>query len=151
MAQSLSQVHLHLIFSTKNRAPYLLDAGIRDEMYAYLATAFRGQNAPAHTIGGMPDHVHALFSLPRDKDVATIVAAVKRNSSIWMKKKGPDYGAFQWQSGYGVFSVSHSNLKRVIRYVRSQEEHHKALSFQDEFRRFLRRHGVEYDERYVWD
>jgi REP element-mobilizing transposase RayT len=120
-------------------------------MYAYLATTFKGQNAPAHVIGGMPDHVHALFSLPRDRDIAAIVAAVKRNSSIWVKTKGAEYGSFQWQSGYGVFSVSHSNLGRVSRYIRNQEEYHKALSFQDEFRKLLRRHGVEFDERYVWD
>ncbi|MCL4693883.1 MAG: transposase [Candidatus Hydrogenedentes bacterium] len=151
MAQSLAQVHLHLIFSTKNRVPHLAESTVRNEMFAYLASTFNGLNAPAHIICGMPDHVHALFSLPRDKDIAGIVAEVKRSSSIWVKKRDNAYKLFQWQSGYGVFSVSHSNLGRVARYIRGQEEHHRTLSFQDEFRRFLKRHGVAFDERYVWD
>ncbi|MCC6696755.1 MAG: transposase [Candidatus Hydrogenedentes bacterium] len=151
MAQSLAQVHLHLVFSTKNRVASFRDTRIRNELHAYLAAAFKAQGAPAHTIGGTSDHLHVLFGLPRDCEIASLVANVKRNSSIWIKTKGPAYGSFHWQNGYGVFSVSHSHVDKVAAYVRDQDTHHRRLSFQDEYRSLLRKHGVQFDERYVWD
>lgn len=124
---------------------------IRDELHAYLAATFKAHGAPAHTIGGTSDHVHALFSLPRDCEIASLVANVKRSSSIWVKTKGPGCESFHWQNGYGVFSVSHSHVDKVSAYITQQDAHHKVLSFQDEFRRMLQKQGVEFDERYVWD
>lgn len=134
MPQSLSQVHLHLVFSTKDRVPFLSNPSIRRQMHAYLATALTSLGSFHRIIGGTADHIHALFDLSRTSDIAKIVRELKRSSSIWVKTKGKDTASFHWQQGYGVFSVSHSNLKRVSEYIRNQEEHHKKLSFQDEYR-----------------
>jgi putative transposase len=151
MAQSLAKVFVHIIFSTKGRAPFLADPGLRREMHAYLAALLKAQDAPAQVVGGTADHVHVLCALPRDTPISKIVGELKRGSSRWAKSKGGGLEGLYWQNGYGVFSVSHSNLTRVRDYIRDQVRHHETRSFQDEFLRFLRRHGVDYDKRYVWD
>lgn len=151
MAQSLSKLWSHLIFSTKDRYPFLGDLGIRGELHAYVAGILRKHGCPTLQVGGPRDHVHALFALSKNHSIAQIVYEVKRGSSKWIKTKGQLYRKFHWQNGYGAFSVSQSHVGQVRSYILNQEQHHRKVSFQDEFREFLRRYDVEYDERYVWD
>ncbi len=150
MPQSLSRILVHLVFSTKNRVPALaLD--IQAEVHAYLAVVLRENGCPALQVGGAEDHVHILFALSRTLTVAQVVEKAKTSSSKWLKTKGPAFEDFHWQSGYGVFSVSQSDADAVIQYIRDQAEHHRKMSFQTEYRLFLDRYHVAYDERYIWD
>ena len=151
MAQSLARLWTHLIFSTKNRFPFLTDKVVRAEMHAYLAEVLRNHDCETLIVGGVEDHVHALFTLSRTLPIASIVKEVKRTSSGWIKEVVPKLAKFHWQGGYAAFSVSQSNLQEGIRYIENQEEHHKRVTFQDEYRAFLKAYGVDYDERYVWD
>ncbi len=150
MPQSHACLHCHLIFSTKNREPFLT-AALQPRLYEYMGGILRGHKCCLVAAGGMPDHVHLLASLHREVSVAEAVRLVKSNSSGWVHETFPDLAAFAWQSGYGAFAVSYSEVKRVKGYIAGQEKHHKTRSFQDEFREFLKRHDIEYDERYVWD
>ena len=147
--QSLSRVILHLIFSTKDRSPALADEALRCDLHAYLAATARDLGCPAIRVGGVADHVHVVCCLARTVSVANLVAKLKMGSSRMLKAKSGT--RFQWQNGYGAFSVSESALGNVVEYVANQALHHRRLSFQEEYRVFLRRHGVEFDERYVWD
>ena len=151
MPQSLARVWIHLIFSTKNRFPFLSDKVVRADMYAYLAQMLREQDCETLIVNGVEDHVHALFALSRTHSIASVVKEIKRTSSGFAKELSASLAKFQWQAGYGAFSVSQSNLADVVRYIEEQEEHHKRVSFQDEYRAFLKAYGIEYDERYVWD
>ena len=151
MAQSLSRLWTHLIFSTKNRFPFLSDKTIRADMHSFLATMLREHNCETLIVNGVEDHVHALFALSRTHSIASVVKEIKRTSSGWVKNFSPKLAKFHWQGGYGAFSVSQSNLEEVIRYIENQEEHHKRVTFQDEYRAFLRAYGIVYDERYLWD
>ena len=151
MAQSLSRLWTHLIFSTKSRTPFLNEPRIRSDMQAYLAAVLRSHDCETLIVGGTADHVHALFNLSRKYSIATIVREIKRTSSAWVKDVAPSRKRFHWQNGYGAFSVSQSHMDRVFRYIEQQEEHHRRISFQDEYRSFLEKYGIEYDERYVWD
>ncbi|HKO59600.1 MAG TPA: IS200/IS605 family transposase [Pyrinomonadaceae bacterium] len=151
MAQSLARLWTHLIFSTKNRFPFLTDKQIRTDMRAYLATMLRQQDCETLIVNGVEDHIHALFALSRSHSIASVVKEIKRTSSGFAKELSPSLTKFHWQNGYGAFSVSQSNLDDVIRYIENQEEHHKRVTFQDECRAFFKAYGIEYDERYVWD
>ncbi len=151
MAQSLSRLWTHLIFSTKDRTPFLRDKPIRSDMHSYLAKMLREYDCETIIVGGVEDHIHALFALSRKHSIATVVREVKRTSSKWIKEISSRYRAFYWQAGYGAFSVSQSNLTEVIAYIENQELHHRRVTFQDEYRAFLRAYGIAYDERYVWD
>ncbi len=151
MPQSLARVWIHLIFSTKNRFPFLSDKKVRADMHAYLAQMLREQDCETLIVNGVEDHVHALFALSRTNAIASVVKEIKRTSSGFAKDLSPTLAKFQWQSGYGAFSVSQSNLVDVVKYIEDQEEHHKRVSFQDEYRAFLKAYGIDYDERYVWD
>jgi REP element-mobilizing transposase RayT len=151
MAQSLARLWTHLIFSTKNRYPFLTDKVLRAEMHAYLAEVLRNHDCETLIVGGVEDHTHSLFALSRTLPIASVVKEVKRTSSAWVKEAWPKVARFHWQGGYAAFSVSQSNLAGVIRYIENQEEHHKRVTFQDEYRTFLKAYGIEYDERYVWD
>jgi putative transposase len=151
MAQSLSRIWTHLIFSTKDRFPFLSDANVRQDVCAYLATVLRSHDCETLIVNGTGDHVHALFNLSRKHSVATIVKEIKRTSSGWLKERSPTLRKFHWQNGYGAFSVSQSHLGRVCRYIEEQERHHERKTFQDEFRNFLKKYEVKYDEKYVWD
>ncbi len=150
MPQSLSKVIVHLIFSTRDRESWL-DRKVRQRIHAYLATICRDLGAQAHRVGGVADHVHIITTLPRTLSQAQMVEQVKKTSSKWIKSLGPEYRGFFWQRGYGAFSVSPSQLDAALAYVDNQEEHHRVRSFQEEYRDFLKKHGVECDERYVWD
>jgi len=150
MPQSLSRILVHLIFSTKNRAP-VLTREMRPELHAYLVGVLFNIDCPALQIGGMEDHVHLLFGLARTRTMAEVVEITKTSSSKWLKTKSQSLKDFHWQSGYGAFSVSQSAAESVISYIRDQDEHHRTMTFQEEYRRFLDRYQVVYDERYVWD
>jgi REP element-mobilizing transposase RayT len=151
MPQSLAKLWVHLIFSTKDRYPFLSDKSLRTDMHAYLATVLRNHECETLIVGGVEDHVHALFALSRNYSIADIVKEIKRTSSRWIKEKSPTQKKFSWQHGYGAFSVSQSHLDQVTCYIERQEEHHRRVTFQDEYRAFLKKYNVEYDERYVWD
>lgn len=150
MPQSLAKIYLHLVFGTKNRAPMLTDT-VRDPLHRYLAAVLERLGCGVISIGSVEDHVHLLFELARTASVSDVVEELKKSSSKWLKTQpGIDKG-FAWQNGYGVFSVSVSNAGAVRDYVARQREHHQTRSFEDEFRLLLERHGVAYDQRYVWD
>lgn len=151
MPQSLSSVYLHLVFSTKDRMPLLNDPVLRGELHAYLGGISKQLDCPPIIVGGVEDHVHIFARMGRGISQSDWVKEVKRVSSAWIKTRVPEMGKFSWQAGYGVFSVSASNLSAVESYIATQEEHHRKVSFMDEYRGFLRKHGVEWDDRYVWD
>ena len=151
MAQSLANVLLHVIFSTKNRTPFLRDFNLQKDMHAYLTGAFKNLDSPALSVVGAMDHVHVLCQLSRKISIADLVKEAKMESSKWAKTGDRAVASFKWQNGYAVFSVSQSNVAHVRRYIANQEEHHRKKTFQDELRTFLRRHEIEFDERYVWD
>ncbi|MGB6222090.1 IS200/IS605 family transposase [Haloferula sp.] len=151
MPQSLSAVYLHLVFSTKDRRPFLSNPEVRHEMHAYLGGISRELHCPPLVAGGVEDHVHLLARHARTITQADWVKELKRSSSLWIKQREPTLGDFAWQTGYGLFSVSPSMLETVEHYIANQEEHHRKLSFQDEFRMMLRKHRIDWDERYVWD
>lgn len=150
MPQSLSNVILHVIFSTKGRELWL-DGKARPRIHAYLATVCRDLGATFVHVGGVSDHVHIVTTLPRTLSQADLVEQIKKTSSKWMKDLGVRYRGFSWQRGYAAFSVSPSKLAAVLKYVDGQQEHHRTHTFQDEYRDLLRRHRVQFDERYVWD
>jgi REP element-mobilizing transposase RayT len=149
MSQSLVKNLVHLVFSTKHRQPWIPEDH-RKCLYAYQAGIFKQWESPALVIGGVEDHVHALFSLSKNHALKKIVEEVKTGSSKWMKNEGPRIPNFYWQRGYAAFSVSQSNVEAVKRYIENQEKHHRKMTFQDELRELLQRHGIECDERYVW-
>jgi len=150
MPQSLAKNLIHLVFSTKERRPWL-DGAIREELHRYACGILKDLESPALAVNSVTDHVHILFNLHRTKALADAVMEVKRGTSKWIKTKRPQFADFHWQAGYGAFSVSQSAVAEVEDYIRKQPEHHQKLTFQDEFRRFLQRYGIEFDERYVWD
>ena len=150
MSQSLAKIYIHAIFSTKNRAS-CLSPDIRHELFPYMATVLQNLDCPPIIVGGEKDHLHILCALSKNLSAKDFIAKIKPPTSKWLKTKGVRFGKFQWQNGYGVFSVSASNLYREKKYIMNQAEHHKKVSFQDEFREFLKRYEIEYDEEHVWD
>ena len=151
MAQSLAQIYVHIVFSTKDRKPWLRDDGVRDQLYAYMATILRDNvDSPALIINGVEDHVHALVRLSRKFPAMKVIQESKVETSKWAKRQASVASDFAWQAGYGAFSVSASALKQVKKYLQKQQEPHRRMSFQDEFRELCRRHGLELDERYAW-
>jgi REP element-mobilizing transposase RayT len=151
MPQSLAHLYVHIIFSTKHRQTFITER-IEKELYAYIAKILYDEcYSPAVVIGGDRDHIHILLALSRAWSIAKIVELIKKRSSKWMKTKGRDLSGFQWQTGYGCFSVSKSSVLAVKRYIENQKQHHRKQTYKDEFIQFLEKHGIEYDERYVWD
>jgi REP element-mobilizing transposase RayT len=150
MPQSFASLHCHLVFSTKNRVP-LITPPLQPRLFAYCGGILRETGCALVAAGGTPDHVHLLVSLGREVAVAEAVRLVKANSSKWVHETFPDQHAFAWQAGYGAFAVSYSRLGPVKDYLARQAEHHRKKTFQEEFVAFLRRHGIEFDERHLWD
>ena len=150
MPQSLSRVLVHLVFGTKDRVPWM-NREIRSELHAYLGGITRNHGGWPIEIGGVEDHVHICLGLARTTSVAEMVSALKASSSKWMKNKHRDLNQFQWQAGYAAFSVDPLNLDALVNYIRNQEEHHRSKSFQDEYREFLKAHGIQFEEKYVWE
>jgi REP element-mobilizing transposase RayT len=151
MPQSLAQVWLHVVFSTKERRPFLQDEIFRKEMFRMLAHHIKETGCASASVGGYVDHVHLLVGLSRTITMAKLVEQIKTETSKWAKSSEGGSSLFSWQAGYGAFSVSYSKRDDVDAYICRQSEHHAKLSFQDEFRKICERHGIEIDERYVWD
>ena len=151
MPQSLSTVYIHLVFSTKDREPFLRDAEIQKEMHAYLGGVSKKLDCFPLIVGGVEDHVHLLCRLARTISQADWVKEIKRVSSIWIKQREPSLAAFAWQGGYGAFSVSASAIDKISQYIIGQQDHHKRQTFQDEYRAFLGKHNMKWDERFVWE
>ena len=150
MSQSLSSVLIHLVFSTKNREPFIT-AEVETELHPYMTKIFSELKSPSLAIDGTTDHVHILFSLARVVTLADIVEEVKTSTSKWIKTKGREFRDFHWQRGYGAFSIGQSNIATLKRYIRNQKEHHQRITFQDEYRKFLKAYDIEFDEKYVWE
>jgi putative transposase len=150
MPQSHAAILVHIIFSTKNRQP-LIQPEIESELYPYMSTICQSANSPAILINGTMDHLHLLVKLGRKTAIADLVEEIKSSSSGWIKKKGRQYEGFYWQSGYGAFSIGQSGVPSLKKYIANQKEHHRVKTFQEEYREFLKKYEMEYDERYVWD
>lgn len=151
MPQSLAKILVHTVFSTKDRRPFLRDQALREELHRYMGGILTNHDCQPLIVGGVEDHVHILSTLARTCQASEMVKEVKRGSSLWLKTKDPGPGDFAWQNGYGIFSIGLSQVAAVRTYIAAQEEHHRKATFQDEFREFLRRYEIEFDERYVWD
>lgn len=150
MSQSLAQVYVHIIFSTKERCS-LIDKDIEPELFAYMGDTINRCEGVPFLINGAADHVHILSSLPRTISLSKYIEEIKRNSSRWIKTKNSRYYKFAWQNGYGAFSVSSSKKDSVLHYIAGQKEHHKKATFKEEFIAFLEKYNIKYDERYLWD
>jgi REP element-mobilizing transposase RayT len=140
---------IHAVFSTFDRVPFLSEA-IRSDVHAYIGGILRELRATPIAVGGTSDHVHLLTHIPAEMAVADCLRIVKTNSSRWLKQKWPERRAFAWQRGYGAFSVSESGRAAVIRYIQDQEHHHRRISFREEFLVLLKKHGIEFEEKYLW-
>lgn len=149
MPQSLSKVYTHITFSTKLRLP-VITPDVRVRLWEYLGGICKSLECNPIRVGGYFDHVHILCLLSRKVTQSTLVEELKKSSSRWMKLQGSQFSKFYWQEGYGIFSVNPTEIPVVVEYIKNQEKHHETRSFQDEFRLFLKKYGVEYDEKYVW-
>jgi REP-associated tyrosine transposase len=150
MSQSLSNILVHVIFSTKNRAPWLSDSW-RERLHSYIGGIVRGFESELLAINSVEDHLHLLLTLPRIECIADIVKEIKTGSTLWIHKRNKKLAVFRWQAGYGAFSISPSHKRALQKYISNQAEHHRKVSFQEEYRRVLKKYEIEFDERYVWD
>jgi REP element-mobilizing transposase RayT len=150
MGATYSKILLHFAFSTKHRTP-LITPELQPRLYEYLGGTIRGEKGALFAIGGMPDHLHLLIRWRPDESISNLMRKLKGNSSSWVHKTFPAMKSFAWQEGYGVFSVSKSQEDAVKRYIETQERHHRKLDFKEEYLALLKAHGVEYDERYIWE
>ena len=154
MSQSLSQLWTHIIFSTKKRYPFLKEPAIQQRMHDYLGAICLQQQCKPMIVGGVADHVHLLISLHKNIALSVLVEKIKKSSSKWIKTiatPNDNLSQFYWQSGYGAFSVSQSNVEAVRSYIANQSTHHQKQSFQDELRKFLKQHTIAYNEEYLWE
>lgn len=150
MGQSLVKNYIHIVFSNKHRKPLINDL-IENELHSYLGGICKKLECPVLIVGGYTDHIHILCRLSAKITLMKLMEVVKSHSSKWIKTKGEDYANFYWQNGYGAFSVNPHEVEVVRNYIANQKEHHSKKSFQDEYRTFLEKYDVEYDEKYVWD
>ncbi len=150
MPQSLSKVYTHIIFSTKHREN-LIDEHVENDLYNYIGGVCKDFECNPVQIGGHKNHVHILCLLSRKIAQMDLIQHIKQGSSKWIKTRGENYSNFYWQDGYGIFSVSPRSVDKVMEYIKNQHTHHEKLSFKDEYRRFLKRYKIDFDERYVWD
>lgn len=151
MPQSLANVLLHIVFSTKHRQPFLRPPELRRVMEGYLVGTLKNLECHSLITTAVEDHVHILCQLHRTMPISKLIQELKTSSSLRIKEEHHSLRDFHWQNGYGVFSVSQSNMEAVKQYIATQQEHHRTRTFQEEFRLMLKRHGLEFDERYVWD
>jgi REP element-mobilizing transposase RayT len=150
MANTYTSVNIHYVFSTKNRAPIIV-GDLRERLWAFMGGIARENRMKARCIGGVADHVHLLASMPTTLSTAKGIQLIKGGSSTWVHETFPEMRDFAWQEGYGAFSVSVSHLDETIAYIKNQEEHHRQKSFQEEYLAFLKKHEIDYDEKYLWD
>lgn len=151
MPQSLSFALIHVIFSTKDRLPFLVADTVRASLHAYLATVARNMDCECYRVGGVADHVHLAVRISRTITIAKLVEELKTSSSRWLKTQSPGLEKFAWQRGYGAFSVGPTDLPALENYIEGQEAHHRVKTFQEEYRAFLTKYGIPYDEKYMWD
>jgi putative transposase len=149
MANTYTSLHYHIVFSTKNRELWI-KPDIEQRIWAYLGGIAKQNKMKPLQIGGMDDHVHVLLGAPAVLAPAKIAQLIKGGSSVWVHETFPQMKGFGWQDGYGVFAVSKSNVPSVSEYIQGQREHHRVKGFQEEYRELLKRHEIEFDERYVW-
>lgn len=150
MPQSFSCLHTHIVFSTKNRQRFLTPT-VTERLYPYLGGILRNRKCQLLRVGGVEDHVHLLIRQARDISISEMVGELKSISSGWIHDEFPDLKHFYWQQGYAAFSVSLSGIDTVSAYIDNQAEHHRVKTYQEELREFLEKHGIEFDERYMWD
>jgi putative transposase len=150
MSHSFTNLLYHMVFSTKDRGPWIKD-DLKDRLWPYLGGVFRGLDGIALCVGGTADHTHLLVKLPATLSVADVLRDLKANSSGWVHKEWTNRAGFAWQIGYGAFTVSQSRVPSLKRYIENQEEHHRTMTFQEEFTALLKKHGISYDERYIWE
>jgi REP element-mobilizing transposase RayT len=150
MPQSLSKVYVHITFNTKNREKRI-DEKIENLLFEYIGGICKQMECNPIKVGGHQDHIHILCLLSRKVAQMTLLENIKKSSSKWIKTQGEEYSGFYWQNGYGIFSVNPTEIDIVEKYITNQKEHHKKKSFQDEYRAFLKRYNIEFEERYVWD
>lgn len=151
MPRSLVKILVHVVFSTKDRVA-LITPAIEDSLFSYISGIVKGNNARLLIGNGISNHIHLLISIGRN-DVGELIGDVKRSSSLWIKRQGPEFSKFYWQKGYGAFSIGQSQISSVSQYIRDQKEHHRKAnqSYEDEFRALCSKYEVEIDERYCWD
>ena len=149
MAHSYTNILVHYVFSTQNREK-TINNELQERLWPYMGGIARENNMKALAIGGIEDHVHMLISLPSTLSVAKAIQLIKGTSSKWVHDTFPQHKYFKWQEGYGAFSVSISHIENTVAYIKRQKEHHKVKTFQEEYIAFLKKHGIKYDERYVW-
>lgn len=149
MSQSLSRILLHIVFSTKQRLPFIPD-NLKESLHSYIGGICQNQGCVVHRVGGTQDHVHIACSLSRTITISKLIQEIKTGSSKWIKTQAA-HNDFAWQNGYGVFSIGQNDLSKVIDYIDRQEEHHHRKTFQDELRQLLIENHVEYDEQWLWD
>ena len=150
MGQSLVQIYVHVIFSTKSRRPFLKDNALRNDLSGYIAGICKNKSCPALIINGVEDHLHLLCRLGKTIEISKFIQSIKRSSNEWVKENSR-LKNFYWQNGYGAFSISPGHIDGLTEYIRDQEAHHRRETFQEEFRRICKRYGVELDERYAWE
>lgn len=150
MAQSLADILLHIVFSTKERKLWI-DEVNEPELHAYICGICQNLDCPVIKINGVEDHIHVLLSLSRTIAVSKLIAEIKSNSSRWIKTKDSRFHEFSWQGGYGAFSVSRPQINGVIKYIENQKEHHKTQNFKEEYLTMLKSAQIQYDEKYLWD
>ena len=149
MAHSYTNIFVHYIFSTKNREK-TITKDFRERLWAYMGGIARENKMKALAIGGMEDHVHLLLSLNPALSIAKAIQLIKGGSSIWVHDTFPDHKNFKWQEGYGAFTISISHIANTITYIKTQEDHHRIKTFKEEYLAFLKKHKIDYDERYIW-
>jgi len=149
MSQSLSKLYVHIVFHTKYNQD-LIKADVEDELYAYLGGILKANKCVPIAINGIENHIHILCIQSKNITLANLLEELKRNSSRWIKTKGTMYVDFAWQGGYGAFSVSQSKVDVVKRYIENQKEHHASETYKEEYIRFLKEYGIDYNEEYLW-
>lgn len=149
MSHTYTHLAVHIVFSTKDRAPSI-SAELRSQLFAYMNGIVGNLGGKALIVNGLADHVHLLASLPPTMSVADALRVLKTNSSKWVHETWPERSTFKWQTGYGAFSVSHSAVQDVAKYIENQEAHHRKYSYEEEFLALLEKHDIPYDERYIW-
>lgn len=149
MAQTLTSLYVHVIFSTKNRTNLILPE-IEKELFAYIGGILNNNESKLLSANGTQNHIHLLISISKNIGLSKVIGDIKRDSSKWLKTKHRDLQSFKWQDGYGAFSVGYTQIEDVKKYIANQKIHHSEIGFEDELRYFLRKYNVEYDEQYIW-
>jgi putative transposase len=150
MPQSLAKILVHLVFSTKNRQPWLVE-NLREDLHAYIGGVVEKLNGTLLIAGSVADHIHLLVAHPRTCAPSELIQQIKIGSSKWLKTKDARFADFHWQSGYGIFSISPSHRVELEAYIANQAEHHRKVSFQEEYLRLLKKYDLQFDENYLWD